>query len=122
MNNYADIEWSRKLGHLFPDAEWWYRYFDDERQPDIYSKDQTMGEELKLLRRHIHYPAISIAMALDKIPKMIDSNMFQISFLDKVIVGYVDYCQCPRIANIADDSLPNALCSMIEYLDKEGLL
>jgi len=105
MSEYASIEYSKDLAELFPDAIHWWNV-RNEGEPYVSPFKVNSHDTIE------SYPAITIQMALDK--------------LDKVTIkknGPIYDCwdeRRPKQSQQNDRSLPNALCKMIQYLNKEG--
>jgi len=107
---FASIEWSKKLGHLFQDAEWWWK------RGKIVKRDLRF----KYQKRGIYKPAITIRMALERLPIELDIHgmLYHLS-IERDSVYYVGYiCGRSNMQHLqSKESLPNALCAMIEKLE-----
>jgi len=116
-SEYASIEWSKKLRNLFPEAEMWFdnTFGGIKSNPDYKIVHRSSFQEEFLKSKDCNaYPAISVMMALEVLPKDTTITKLNFYFIDNSLV-------VPGM-NWTGDSLPDVLCSMIEYLDKEGLL
>lgn len=137
-SEYASIEHSKKLAHLFPDAEWWWSKLKPElvQFGNVNQAHYTDWE----IRRNVtygnedflFYPAITIQMALDVLPKLIGNCLLEIKYFlnndsEKMVnINYNVYID-PTLHVLFEhigrpDELLSLLCKMIEYLEKEGLL
>jgi len=107
---YADIEWSKKLGHLFPKAEYWFRH--DELNGwfiSILKPDSCFTKQM--------FPAITINMALERLPEYTKLKKYKEGY----VVG-VTSKEFKQLESQSDKKAVNALCSMLYYLDKQGMI
>lgn len=135
-SEYADIEWSKKLGHLFPDANYWIDLSNDNPKFNKYHKDALPNVDFS---KHKDFsPLISAMMALTRITKTIipnytryDMNIrpftnqhldeyWEVSYVCKFSKASKENLDC--YVSKTDKSFVNAICKTIEYLIKEGLL
>jgi len=106
---YADISYSKELKDLFPESEWWW-------------VDSIIGGGWVTRKKFIAnsykdaLPALTTDMLLERLPKGTWLNIFNHS--DGWQVGYRRKIERVFI----DKSLPNALCKLLLWLKKEGLL
>jgi len=147
-NNLIDIEYSKKLAHLFPKSEWWWVTY--ERNPDykpfegkyyqftlenIKDKKKVRTKDNPIICTS-EYPAPTTDELLERLPqnmKKLQKGCYELTILKKSYViegdyfnvGYSQYLKRDDFLPnpyITDKSLTNALAKMIIYLDKEKLL
>jgi len=118
-SNFADIKYSRKLAWLFPDAEWWWYKWNDNKCRDDYSivtKDNESMIYAKSIKADIYiHPAITTDMALEVLPISTEIYKIRNGYLVKNDVRAINY-------EFEDKPLKNALCQMILYLVEEGVI
>lgn len=117
-DEYASIEHSKKLAHLFSEAEWWWV---ENKDGDITLWEDKPAKESYFIVRS-YYPAITIQMAWNVLPDW--THIIKDAHLGGVVSCQTKEHLDERFSKeiFYDKSLPNALCKMIEYLEKEGLL
>ena len=122
---FADIKWSKKLAHHFQDAEWYI----SPRTKRIVTRKSVK----KVLVEYL--PAVTTDMVLEKLPGEIEykkkiwhlrieklKNGFSIEYIAYDNKGYFYVLPKPEKQLICDKKLPNVLCQMLEWLEKDGLL
>ena len=136
---FADLEWSKKLGHLFPDAEWWW--IDEQGKSRICNR-KPMSLELQIKNYGYpinHYPTLHTDMILERLPYNLKTKFghhnkevriyLKIDKHPDSRIGYrVKYVpefnpEAKEFFNnrYTDKKLPNALCAMLEWVTKEEL-
>ncbi len=112
----ADLEWSKKLGKYFPDAEWWWVsdcYTADTRKYKFLQKKDFM-----LSTGNVHHwvygwnPALFSEMILERLPLVRISKIEPLGF----------ECWCHKAENkegdylhFSDKKLSNTLVKMFDY-------
>lgn len=132
MNNYVSLEMSKRISHLFPDAEYWW-LLEWSQEPMIVKKlyaEKYLNDhnsDLKVPEDLSKHPAVSIAELLDRLPDYLN-NRGQMLTIVKNILGewWVSYPdnegKCPCGFAIVKKELPDALAEVLEHLDKNNLL
>lgn len=105
MTQYADIKYSKKLGHLFEDAEKWL----EEDNGEIVIKI-----EKEFFRGSTFYPLLTIDMLLEKLSKNTKSNTLVI----RVEFGYYKVLYEFTFIQESDVLLPNALSKLLIWVEK----
>lgn len=130
---YASLEHSKKLAWLFPDAEWWHIKQGKEGKFTGLANDGVVKAYLRNSLDCMEdgldwsYPAITTDMALEILPYLISykkrNYKLRIDKLEENLYDvYYHNSDGYKPCKINPVLLRNALCLMIEYLVKEGII
>ncbi len=129
--NYADKKYSKELAWLFPESEKVIvEYWDSCRKECIFDRKRLPNPKYQGSFNGCdeweHYPAINTDMALEVLPYLIHAKSIH-GFDTDYILGLhkrkKDWLVSYGMFKEATDKLfVEALCAMIEYLVKEGII
>ena len=100
---FADIEYSNKIAKHFPDAEWWWVPFGDTEY-QIFDKFHKNARKLPYEIRRPKIYVLTIRKRIEDFIVLYESSDWR------------------NLNYFSDKSLPNALCTLLKWLEKENLL